>query len=237
MISKITDIKSKIERKATLFETGGFRPQNDSSESWIGKVYLFGKEEEIPKDKNGNEMISLAQLCLEKLPFVPTILSNSKIITIFISKEFPQVFDKMGDYWLIREYKKDALIKIKSLHSIHSHLKPFPLNPKLVNDDCPIWDGGGLDEETEDEILDLENEGVIDDYYDFTEHYYHTKIGGYPSFMQSGIGNGEGFGKGFEYVFQISSDSKANFNVVNSGSMMFAKNKETEEWSIYYDFC
>ena len=32
---------------------------------------------------------------------------------------------------------------------------PYPLKPKLNNTDFPIWDGGGLDFELEDEICDL----------------------------------------------------------------------------------
>ncbi len=63
-------------------------------------------------------------------------------------------------------------------------------------------------------------------------HTYEHKIGGYPSFCQSGVDPGEGF----EFVFQISSDSKINLNVVDSGSLMFWKHNETGEWALYYDF-
>ena len=80
------------------------------------------------------------------------------------------------------------------------------------------------------------NDGVIKSYCDATEHVYGHKIGGYPSFCQSGIGDADGFGDGFKFVFQISSDAKINLNVVDNGCFMFAKNNETNDWSIYYDF-
>ena len=40
----------------------------------------------------------------------------------------------------------------------------------------------------------------------------------------------------FEFMFQVSSDSKAYFNVIDSGSLMFSRNPENGEWSLYYDF-
>lgn len=41
---------------------------------------------------------------------------------------------------------------------------------------------------------------------------------------------------GYEFVFQISTNEKANLNVVDNGSFMFARNAESGDWSIYYDF-
>ncbi len=237
MNNKIQKLKQKIERSATIFQTGGLKPENNLYESWIGRVYLYCRNEDIPLDQNGNQMLPLAQFYLPTLPFVPEKLKGIKVLTIFISKDFPDIFEEMGNNWLIREYYDEDILEIKQLENSSSYLKPFPLTPKFVTNDCPIWDGGGLDDETENEILAMENEKLIEDYYDITEHYYETKFGGYPSFMQSGIGVSNGFGEGFEFIFQISSDEKANLNVVDSGSFMFAKSIETQKWSLYYDFC
>lgn len=35
---------------------------------------------------------------------------------------------------------------------------------------------------------------------------------------------------------QISSDAKINLNVVDSGSLMFWKHRDSGEWALYYDF-
>ena len=46
----------------------------------------------------------------------------------------------------------------------------------------------------------------------------------------------DGVEQGFEFVFQLSSDSKVGLNVVDNGSLMFWKHKDTGDWRLYYDF-
>ena len=232
----VEDLKNKISKPVTKFSTGGFRPKNTIEESWIGKVFAYNEDEDIPLDKNGDQMFPLAQFYLPNLPYVHPSLKHTKLITVFVSAEWPECFEEMGELWLIREYESLVSIKIKNLETPNAVIKPFPLQAELDNYDFPLWDGGGLSLEDTDEILKLEDEGIIDDYFDITDHIYDHKIGGYPSFCQSGIGDAEGFGEGFQFVFQIVSDYKANFNVVDGGSLMFAKNSETKQWSLYYDF-
>ena len=64
------------------------------------------------------------------------------------------------------------------------------------------------------------------------ENHYNHKIGGYPAFTQPGTD----FGDGFEFVFQISSDEKAHFNVVDRGNIYLAKNIVRGDWVFYCDF-
>ncbi|AUC77883.1 DUF1963 domain-containing protein [Olleya sp. HaHaR_3_96] len=232
----VEDLKNKIAKPVTKLTTGGFRPKNTIEESWIGKVFAYHEDEEIPKDKNGDLMVPLAQFYLPNLPYVHPRISKTKLITVFITGELPECFEPMGENWVIREYENLDTIKIKKLENPNSFLKAFPLQAELDENDFPLWDGGGLSMEDEAEVLKLENEGIIEDYFDITEHIYDHKIGGYPSFCQSGIGDSDGFGEGFQFVFQISSDEKANFNVIDNGSLMFAKNSDTNQWSVYYDF-
>ena len=82
------------------------------------------------------------------------------------------------------------------------------------------------------EILALEARGEIDGYFDIYEHEYGHKVGGYPSFCQSGVDAGDGF----EFAFQVASDSKINLNVVDNGVLQFYRNSRSREWTIYYDF-
>lgn len=231
-MTKVESIKNQLARKATTFTTGGFKPTNSISESWIGRVYLYAENEEIPKDSKGNLMLPLIQLCLKDLPFVPSALSQTKVLTVFISPELPVDLTENSTDWLIREYTNTDELVIKELANENSYLKAFPLQSEIIEEDYPVWDGGGIPEEIEDKIIELENTGEIGDYYEIVENNYGHKIGGYPTFCQSGVF----FGEDFEFLIQIASDEKANLNIVDSGTIFLAKNSKTNEWKYYCDF-
>lgn len=233
----LDQLKQEIGRTVTAFEVGGFKPLGTLEESWIAKVTAYTEDEVLPLDDKGREMIPLLQLYLPNLPYVPKALKGIVLLTVFMSYEYPEQLEPMGAKWLIREYRSlDEVVQKELIHK-DSALKAFPLKPRLEPIDYPIWDGGGLTLEQEDRICEMEDEGVMDSYYDeFDAHCYDTKLGGYPSYCQSGIGVDEEYGEGYEFVFQISTNEKANLNVVDNGSFMFARNTETGDWSIYYDF-
>lgn len=226
------EIRLKVARKASRLKAGGFRPSGELTESWLGQVFLFKPHENIPVDSKGAPIFPLDQLYLPNLPFVPTCLNGIEAITVFIGNDFPGEFEPMGEKWLIREYSRFNDLVRKDIKISDSFLKAFPVSSELLEDDWPHWDGGGLDMEISDIIFEMEDNGEIEDYYDLANHEYGHKVGGYPSFCQSGIDAGEGF----EFAFQISSDSKINLNVVDNGSSQFYKNPQTKEWKIYYDF-
>ncbi|UPZ13513.1 DUF1963 domain-containing protein [Flavobacterium humidisoli] len=231
-MDEIEKIKSQLVKKATGFKSGGFKPTNSISESWIGRVYLYNQNEEIPLDSKGEQMLPLFQLCFDNLPFIPEILKETKLITVFISKDLPMDLTSNGNNWVLREYKDTNKIVVKDLKNESSHIKPFPLSNKLIEEDYPLWEDPEIPEDISDKILQLEEEGVIDSYYDIIENNYCHKVGGYATYCQSGIY----FGDDYEYVFQISSDEKANLNIVDSGNIYLAKNKKTAEWMYYIDF-
>lgn len=229
---EIQKIKNNLARKATEFISGGFKPTNSITESWIGRVYLYLENEEIPLDNDGELMLPLFQLCFNDLPFVPEILEKSKIITVFISKKFPMDLTANGNNWVLREYKSVDNIVVKDLKNDTSFIKPFPLSNRLIEEDYPVWEDPEIPDDISDKINQLEDSGIIDSYYDIIENNYSHKIGGYATYCQSGIY----FGEDFEFVFQIASDGKANLNIVDSGNIYLAKNTKTEEWVFYCDF-
>lgn len=228
----IQEIKRQLVKPATTFEAGGFRPTDAIEESWLGRVFLYRPDEEIPVNAAGQPLFPLAQFYLPALPWVSPLLANVRVMTVFMTEDFGEVFEPMGDNWLIREYGYDEQLVRKDLSVPGSFLKAFPLKAEKVEEDYPLWDGAGVPEDLVDEICALENAGEISNYFDVTTHSYKHKIGGWPSFCQPGIEAGEGF----EFVFQISSDPKINLNVVDNGSLMFWKHRVTGEWLIYYDF-
>lgn len=227
----IEEIKSKLAKKAVVFETGGFRPEKTMNESWIGNVYLYAEDEDIPLDENGRDMHPLLQLCLEGLPYVPECLSETKAITVFISEDMPMDIIPNGKNWMLREYGRDAELTVKEMIYPDWFVKPFPLKPVPVEQDYPVWDDETALDDMRDEIMELEKLSGMD-YYDMVTCAGGHKIGGYPAYIQGGIY----FGEGFEFVLQIASDEKANLDIVDSGNIYLAKNAASGEWMFYCDF-
>ncbi len=93
----VEEVKDKISKETTVFKVGGFRPENTIQENWIGKVFVFKSDENIPLDKNGELMFPLAQIYIPNLPFIHPKISNTKILTVFISNEYPECFEIMGN--------------------------------------------------------------------------------------------------------------------------------------------
>jgi hypothetical protein len=225
----IPQIKDVLFKQATIFETGGFRPTEELGESWIGKV-LWGEEEEnIPANFD-----PICTLFIYKLPYVPKELASYQLITIYMDFD---VFNHLNEDNLTSFFKINCYTNLDVLQKKNEQskrIKPFPLTPLFIDNDAPSWeDSDSINPEVEDEILRLELEDGIEYYDDIVEEIYSThKVGGYPSFTQSGIS----FEEGYPFVFQISSDEKAQFNIVDSGSFYFFYNQEKQDWIVYCDF-
>ena len=254
--AKIKEIREKIARPCTEFETKKFKYDDENKISWIGRVFLCKESEveERPKDNKGETMYPLAQFYLANLPYLPEALKKFEYITVFMGKDFPEydekwdLISKNREGWIVRPYTKDdILVKNEYLRDDDICPDSYPLIAKLNDKDFPVWDGGGLDFEVEDEICELEeeydeeldkekNEEDILDYYSdiATNHSYLHKFGGYPSYCQPGLGL-EAI-KDYHFMFQISSDEVARYNVVDSGSLMFFYNENEDKWVMYYDF-
>ena len=80
-----------------------------------------------------------------------------------------------------------------------------------------------------------DNPDKLNYYEDIADnHSYLHKFGDYLSYCQSGLGlEAE---ENYYFVFQISSDEVARYNVVDSGSLMFFYNENENKWVMYYDF-
>lgn len=230
---QLEKIKSQLVKKAEIFITGGKRPTNTLLESWIGSVKWKNKEDEIPVDNFGNTMVPLATIFLKNLQYCPKELNGIELITIFMSRDvFEHLESKDLSQWFeIRIY--NSLDRLIPCNYYSDMLKSFPLTAKLVDNDYPEWDTGAIPYELEEQICELEDNGDLE-YYDdiFEENYAVHKLGGYPSFCQSGYW----FEDGYEYVMQIVSDQKADFNIVDNGGFYFYYNQKNKDWKVYCDF-
>ncbi|WP_047984373.1 DUF1963 domain-containing protein [Ornithinibacillus californiensis] len=225
----ISQIKDALFKQATIFQTGGFRPTEELGESWIGKV-LWGKKEEIIP----TNFKPLCTLFLNELPYVPEELSSYQLLTIYMDYD---VFNHLNEDNLVSFFKINCYTNLDELQKINEQstkIKPFPLTPFFIDNDAPAWeDSYSISPEIEDEILRLEFEASMEYYDDIVEKVYSShKVGGYPSFTQGGVS----YGEDYPFVFQVSSDEKAQFNIVDNGSFYFLYNQEKEDWIVYCDF-
>ena len=226
----VKDIKEKLVKKSVVFQTGGIRPTKALLESWIGCVCWKMPDEVLPVDKEGKEMQPMATFFLKGLPYVPQYLEDIELITVFISEDICGHRENSEEYFQVRVYR--TLEGLEHCDWNATIMKAFPLVPKLVENDYPVWDDAGFPIELFEEILRLEEEEDIEYYEDIVEeNYYIHKVGGYPAYIQPGC-----FLKGYEFAFQISSDEKARFNFVDSGQIYFFYNKDTRDWKVHYDF-
>lgn len=207
------DIINKISKKATLFKVGGFRPSNNIKSSWFGKVLVGKEDEEWPKS-NGNAMTPLLQINLSNITELPDSLDGIEFITVFIDSD--NYSDNLSESLLIRTYQNiEELISLNTVDYI-SGIKPFQLESYKEND-CPSWDDCPISIPEEFE----------DDYETLFENKSGIKIGGWPSLIQ-----GEIFWESdnTEFVFQIDSIEKANWQWGDGGVAYFGKNPQTNDW-------
>ncbi|GKV54485.1 hypothetical protein NCCP2222_04320 [Sporosarcina sp. NCCP-2222] len=224
----VTQIKKALFKQAVIFQTGGFRPTEEVGESWIGNV-LWGKEgETVPSNFD-----PIFTMCLHNLPFVPKELSSYRLITIYMDFDVfnHMIEDDLSPFFKITCYKE--LDGLKKINKQSEKIKAFPLSPSFIHNDTPAWEDSDSIGEIENEILRLEADEDIEYYEDIVENIYPThKLGGYPSFIQGGTSPGVSY----PFVFQISSDEKALFNIVDSGSFYFFFNQEKQDWFVHCDF-
>ena len=226
----VDDIKRSLAKKAVVFQTGGIRPTKALLESWIGCVCWKMPNEILPVDKEGKEMQPIATLFLKDLSYLPQCLQGIELITVFISENICGHRENADEFFYVRTY--ETLEGLEHCDWNATIMKTFPLVPKLVENDYPVWDDADFPTELFEEILRLEEDEDIEYYEDIAEEqYYVHKVGGYPAYIQPGGGF-----VGYEFAFQIASDEKACFNFVDSGRLYFFYNKDAQDWKLHYDF-
>lgn len=227
---ELENIKNTLAKPAVIFKTGGKRPTKELLESWIGRVGWKHVGEEIPKNCAGEPMVPFMTLFIKELPYVPEVIKHVELLTVFLSVEtLEEAVLEDGDFH-IRTYS--SLDNLQPCDWYTDYVKAFPLTPKLITDDYPAWDSEDIPETLRKRILELErNEGInyFDDIIGDDECYH--KIGGYPSYIQSGI-----VLEGYEFVFQITYDDKANFCFGDAGNIYFFYNKDENRWRVHYDY-
>ena len=228
----ILEIKDKLAKKTTLLYVDDSKNVNLTEKSCLGKVNCKIEGEDLPIDNDNNKMLPLATFFLEGLSSVPESVKDYYCCSIFISENILDHYEtKYEGYYEVRMYKKtDNLV---SCDWQSEYFKGFPLRMKEIDNDYPVWDGGGIPLDIEDEIIRLSDEEGIEYFDDIYESNEEThKIGGYPHYIQSGNWDKENY----EFIFQINSDAKINLNIADGGSFYLFYSKKKKKWEFQCDF-
>ena len=227
---KIKEIRQLLARKASTMIIGGFRPPEEPLTSWFGRVRVARADEAWPVH-NEKPMLPLCQLNCGEMPFVPDSLSDIAFISVFISQDELPVDMPNGVGWQLRAYPGlDGLIEVAEPR-IEGGIKRFPLRWEMIESDYPSL---------EDVIIELPA-NVKENYDERFENQHRSKVGGWPSLIQSEIfwAPMNEHPANPEYVFQIDSEEKARWAWGDGGTGYFgrgtgeAKDQWTLEWQCY----
>jgi hypothetical protein len=225
MNPSLEDVRTQINallRPASIAEIGGFRPPDRIPSSTFGGNFACLPDEKWPVYRKRN-MCPLIQVRVDELPFVPKALRRIALFTVFVDRRLPSSGASNGDGWLIRLYDSLADLRPCSNQSSH-HVKSFPIKWSLEEVDAPAWeDLWQLTSRVDPSGI----EPLLDFYHDTYKTQTRTKIGGWPSYIQSAIED-EG-----TYVFQVDSEPKANWFWGDSGAAYFYMD-HANNWRLYW---
>jgi uncharacterized protein YwqG len=213
LISKVFRKLDRSLREPSIANLASGTPTADSIQSCLGGRFL-GTPGEVWPVSNGRPMEALLQVRTSELPSIPWQLKDVALFTVFIDayrlpSDLPAV---NGENWLIRSYK--------SL----DNLVPFPQEPNLLVRPSSIrWlrgdtEGPGWQEASA--LVDLSklgrNRDAIDQFHERYKRLEVTKVGGWPSYVQSPPDGMSDF-----FVFQVSSHPQQNWSWGDGGNGYF----------------
>lgn len=205
-----------LRRTPMLAEIGGFQPPDDPRTSWFGRgVGLPG--EGLP-EREGKPLFPLLQINVAELPSVPPEFAGTALLVVFLDIDDIPFDQPHGEGWLIREYA--SLDGLEPLPAYPGGKAPraFPVRWELGEPEGPGWDDAC-------ELMDLgpvdDDPEASDEFFDRFQNSPRTKVGGYPHDIQHAVGL-DG------YVFQIGSEDKPRWNLVDGGVAYFFKAADGE---------
>lgn len=208
-------------RRASIAEIGGFRPRDEPVTSYFGGRFVGRAGEQWPLN-NGQPMIPLLQVRTDELPYRPADLNSVALFNVFVGpQELPVDIAENGAGWILRSYS--GLDGLSPLASAHSLVRPFPVRWRMSELEGPQWqDAWGLQDLTEFNRIP----NSTDLFYDRYKRHEYTKVGGWPSYIQSPVDSGD-------FVFQIGSEEKPGWMWGDNGNGYFFI--RAGKWFLHWD--
>jgi Domain of unknown function (DUF1963) len=216
-----------IGKKPVIAQIGGFRPDDDRR-SWFGGHFYIDPEMGWPSDKDGY-MIPVLQAYVPEIPGGIEGVESTSMIQVFLnSRELPLDVTKNGNGWKLIEYRSvDELQLVDTPEEVRG-LREFQIKWYLSEtNDFPCWEEA-WDYADMTEIN--EDDEASDQFFDEFSRYTGTKIGGYPSYIQSPISL-----ESSQFVLQIASEEKPRFMIGDNGNLYFYRSSADGEWYMYWD--
>lgn len=222
---QVEEIREKLARKASIMVVGGFHPPADPLTSWFGRVRV-ALPHEIWPSHNEKPMLPLCQINCAELPYKPEVLSDTALISVFVSQDNLPDDTPNGEGWVLRTYTSlEGLVQIDDPKSTMP-IKPFPVRWDVIEEDYPCW---------EDVEMKLPPD-IEERYYDLFENRDGSKVGGWPSLIQSEIfwAPWNQHPASPAYVFQIDSEEKAQWQWGDAGVGYFGRGTgySTDQWAL-----
>ncbi|WP_083939289.1 DUF1963 domain-containing protein [Deinococcus apachensis] len=227
----LEDFKRLNIRPTSVLEVGGFRPTSHPLASHIGLAPVMRVGEEWPRDSEGRGMQFIAQLNLTEAPFVPEVLRDIALLTIFVGEECIERGFNPGS-WELRAYPSlDGLSRVTAPPRPWRWLKGFECRWQQT-EDYPSYD---------DDLLKLPDGYRLEDDLPEEMHglnVHRSKVGGFASTIQyevqfvPAIRTANGWEKGAEppFALQIVSEEKAGLMWADNGVLYVGRRPETDEW-------
>ncbi len=224
-IEEVFETLEASRRKSSIAQIGGFRPPESPLHSWFGGRGVGLAGEELPLYK-GKEMFPLMQVRIDELPYIPAALERTKFLVVFFNRDEIPFDQENGNGWLIREYESVEDLMPLPASTEAPVVKDFPIKWSLSDTEGPGWeDAWGVTDLTPIN----ESEEASDLFFDRFSNHSGTKLGGWPSDIQHGLG-GDG-----EFIFQIGSEEKPRWMWADNGIGYFLK-ETNGEWSFQCQF-
>ncbi|WP_229106803.1 DUF1963 domain-containing protein [Paenibacillus sp. 1001270B_150601_E10] len=215
-----------LGKKPVIAQIGGFRPEASIISSFGGDFYLH-ESDNWPSDQDGF-MIPIIQIYVPEVPEGRKRFGDKRLIQVYLNSEkLPVDYAKNGEGWLLREYDSIEGMRKMKTPSECKQVKSFQIKwSEAGTPDFPCWEQSW-------DYLDMseinESDELSDRFFNEFDRYFFTKIGGFPSYIQSPcLGD-------LDYIFQISSEEKPGFMIADNGKLYIAKSKDDGQWYLAWD--
>jgi hypothetical protein len=218
-MTNIEEFRRVNTRLASVLTIGGFRPTRNPLATHFGFAPVALPEESWPC-VGERPLYFMCQLNLTEAPFVPELLRDIALLTVFVDIQARKLGRANGEGWLVRAYSRLDGLRPLVIPAGATVPRGFEVRYELVQDH-PVY------EDPELTILPGFNHNGV-----HLENIHRTKIGGYASSIQSEqwwwhTYTPEEILPGHSslprYCFQIASEDKVGLYWGDNGIVYFAR--------------